>query len=58
MQKEYFPKLDEVNQDIKEVIGDEKEKMSKEQLEECIINSEETLSKELVHTNFPKKYDT
>ena len=58
MQKEYFPKLDEVNQDIKEVIGDEKEKMSKEQLEECIINSEETLSKELVRTNFPKKYDT
>jgi hypothetical protein len=58
LQKEYFPKFDEVSQNMKEIIGEENPKIARDKLEECIINSEEALSKELVHNNFHNKYDT
>ena len=57
LQKEYFPKFDEVSQKIKENIGIENKNISRDKLEECIINSEEALSKELIQNNFHNKYD-
>lgn len=57
MQKEYFPMLDEVNKDIKEVICEETEKMTNDEIEENIIRLEELLSKELAHNSSTHNYE-
>jgi hypothetical protein len=57
MQKEYFPMLDEVNKDIKEIICEEKDKMTNDELEENIIRLEELLSKEMAHNNSIQNYE-
>ena len=46
-----------MSQKIKENIGIENKNISRDKLEECIINSEEALSKELIQNNFHNKYD-
>ena len=57
MQKEYFPKLDEVNKEIKEVICDGTDKMTNDEIEENIIRLEDLLSKELAHNNSTHNYE-
>lgn len=57
MQKEYFPKLDEVNKEIKEVICDGTDKMTNDEIEENIIRLEELLSKELAHNSSTHNYE-
>ena len=57
MQKEYFPMLDEVNKDIKEVICEETENMTNDEIEENIIRLEELLSKELAHNSSTHNYE-
>ena len=57
MQKEYFPMLDEVNKDIKEIICEETDKMTNDELEENIIRLEELLSKEMAHNNSIQNYE-
>ena len=59
MQKEYFPKFDEINNNIKEVMGDEKEKkiVKKDELELCLIKAQDKIAKEIAHHNIiSKKY--
>ena len=57
MQREYFPKLDEIKKNIKEVIGNEEEKknVEKDELEICLIKAEDKLSKEIAHNNIISK---
>lgn len=57
MQKQYFPKLDEINKDIKEVICEETDKMTNDEIEENIIKLEELLSKELAHNTSTQNYE-
>jgi hypothetical protein len=57
MQKEYFPKLDEVNKEIKEVICEGTDKMTNDEIEENIIRLEELLSKELAHNSSTHNYE-
>ena len=57
MQKEYFPKLDEVNKDIKEIMCEETDKMTNDEIEDNIIRLEELLSKELAHNSSTHNYE-
>ena len=54
MQKDYFPKLEEINQNLKEVNGEEEEKIEKigkDELEQILIKSEDILLKEISHNH-------
>ena len=61
IQKEYFPKLDEVNQNIKEVIGEEEQKenlqIEKDELEYELIKTQDEIAKHIVHNNSSQKYE-
>ena len=53
-QKEYFPKLEEINQNLKEINGEEEEKIEKigkDELEQILIKSEDILLKEISHNH-------
>ena len=57
IQKQYFPILDEVNKDMKEIICGETDKMTYDEIEENIIRLEEILSKELAHNSPTHNYE-
>ena len=59
IQKEYFPKFEEINKNIKIVISQEEEKkIEKDELEYCLIKAQDMLSKEIAHNNASQKFDS
>ena len=60
IQKEYFPKLDEINQNMKAMKGEEEKEKSieKDDLEYKLIKAQDAISKHIVHNNnISQKYE-